>query len=300
MPRAAVDRRTAARLRLVSEVLSDPGRDVATPTELDWVREPGPSMGGDDSVDDLPVSHGWSVPRPRPAGHGEGNVAGRLAIRDRLAVACARCDVGLRGVVALAVVGVLAAVFAGVIYLRARPVAVPVGASGASSASLASQPVSATPPLASPAAPAASVLVDVAGRVRRPGVVRLPAGARVADAVRAAGGPLTRKDLGLLNLASRLTDGEQVVVGLPAGAGAGAVAGTVGPTDGSSAAPAPVDVNTATGEELDTLPGVGPVLARRILDYRAAHGAFHSVEELAQVPGIGPSKLADLRPLVML
>ena len=155
----------------------------------------------------------------------------------------------------------------------------------------------------SPAATGASpgggedVTVDVAGKVRRPGVTTLPAGSRVADALEKAGGARGRVDLSTLNLARILVDGEQILVGRAAPAG-GMAAGA------STAAPDPtgalVNINTATSEQLDTLPGVGPVTAQKILDWRAAHGAFSSVDELLEIDGIGDKTLAELAPHVTL
>ncbi|MEU3460200.1 ComEA family DNA-binding protein [Streptomyces sp. NPDC006733] len=142
------------------------------------------------------------------------------------------------------------------------------------------------------AVPRTVLTVDVAGRARRPGVLRLPAGSRVADALAAAGGALPGTDTSALNLARVLSDGEQVVVGgPPAPAGPGQ-----GPGGGASAGP--VSLNSATAEQLETLPGVGPVLARHILDYRAQHGGFASVEQLRDVTGIGDRRFSDLKPLV--
>jgi competence protein ComEA len=142
-------------------------------------------------------------------------------------------------------------------------------------------------------AEAAQLFVDVVGAVRRPGLYRIPDGARVADAVRRAGGPTPKAQLELVNLAARVADGEQVVV--PRRGAVGAVAlgggGTSGPTG-------PVHLNSATLEQLDALPGVGPVTAQKILAYRQQHGGFGSVDELDAVPGIGPARLADLRSLV--
>jgi competence protein ComEA len=152
------------------------------------------------------------------------------------------------------------------------------------------------------------VVVHVVGRVRHPGVVRLPQGSRVEQAVTAAGGARRDADLSGVNLARPLVDGEQVVVPRP-GQPAAPAAGTAGPVGASATAagsgaagPAqqPVDVNTATLAELDTLPGVGPVLAQRILDWRAQNGKFTSVDELGEVSGIGDAVLARLRPLVRL
>ena len=143
-------------------------------------------------------------------------------------------------------------------------------------------------------AKAAQLFVDVVGAVRRPGLYRVPDGARVADAVRRAGGPTPKAQLELVNLAARVADGEQVVV--PRRGVVGAVAPAGG---GGSAAPAgPVHLNSATLEQLDALPGVGPVTAQKIVAYRQQHGGFGSVDELDAVPGIGPARLADLRNLV--
>jgi|SRR4051794_17007672 competence protein ComEA len=135
---------------------------------------------------------------------------------------------------------------------------------------------------------AAEVVVDVAGRVRRPGIVELPAGSRVVDALRAAGGPRHHVDTSALNLARPLVDGEQIVVGVdvPIAAPAPAVSAS-SPTG----AIAPVDVNTATLEQLDTLPGIGPVTAQAIIDWRTQNGAFTSVDELLEVSGIGDPTL---------
>jgi competence protein ComEA len=152
-------------------------------------------------------------------------------------------------------------------------------------------PAVAVAPVVSPAPD--GVVVDVGGRVRRPGLVTLPAGARVADALRAAGGALRQRDLLLLNLAAKVTDGQLLLVGVN-GAPAAAAAG--GSDAGGSSAP--VDLNTATADQLDQLPDVGPVLAQRIIDYRTQHGGFDSVSQLRDVSGIGDATFADLQPLV--
>lgn len=144
----------------------------------------------------------------------------------------------------------------------------------------------------------ATALVHVAGAVRRPGVYRFGHGARVQDAVRRAGGPRPQADLNAINLAGEVSDGQQIVVPSRSGAGgnsgAGAAAGAVTP----SAPSTPVNLNTATAEQLDTLEGVGPVTAQKILDWRREHGGFRSVDDLAQVPGIGPKRMAALRDKV--
>jgi competence protein ComEA len=154
-------------------------------------------------------------------------------------------------------------------------------------------PRAATPPLrvARPAhAAAPQLVVDVAGAVRRPGLHRLPSGARVDDALTAAGGATARADLAAVNLAAPLADGEQVVVPVRGSGGAGA---------GAGAANAPVDLNSATAEQLDALPGIGPATAAKIVSYRQQHGAFHSLAELDGVPGIGAAKIAQLKGLVV-
>ena len=146
------------------------------------------------------------------------------------------------------------------------------------------------------------VIVHVAGAVRRPGVYRIEAGARVDEAVRRAGGATRRADLGGLNLAAKVEDGRQVLVPRRAAAGAdppGQAAGTAaGSAAGTGAAAAPVNLNTATLAQLDTLSGVGPATAQKILDYREEHDGFGTVEELGEVPGIGDVRLATLRELV--
>jgi len=150
-----------------------------------------------------------------------------------------------------------------------------------------------------------ALVVHVAGAVRRPGVYRMRAGSRVDDAVMRAGGPRRRADLSALNLAAELEDGRQVLV-LPrapaaAGGSAAAAAGAGGAGGAAAAPPAvPLNLNSATLEQLDELDGIGPATAQQIIDYREANGGFGSIEELDQVPGIGESRLASLRDKVRL
>ena len=145
-------------------------------------------------------------------------------------------------------------------------------------------------------------VVQVVGEVGRPGVYRMRAGERVDDAVRRAGGATAHADLAGVNLAAKVEDGRQVIVPARGAAGAApAAGGVVAPGGAGSAAPAggqQINLNTATAEQLDGLDGVGPATAQKILAYRQQHGGFRSVTELDQVAGIGPKKLAALKPLV--
>jgi competence protein ComEA len=145
-------------------------------------------------------------------------------------------------------------------------------------------------PISAPTAPP-PLVVDIAGAVRRPGLYHLSGSARIADAIARAGGPTPKADLEQVNLAAPLADGEQVVVPRRgAGGTAGSAPGAPGP---------PVQLSTATAEQLDTLPGIGPVTAQKIIDYRGQHGAFHSVDELDAIPGIGPARIEQLKGLVV-
>jgi competence protein ComEA len=138
------------------------------------------------------------------------------------------------------------------------------------------------------------VVVDVVGAVRQPGLYRLPQGSRIADAVARAGGTTGKAELAQVNLAAPLADGEQVVV--PKRGAAGATAAPSGSGAGTGAGPtAPVQLSTATLEQLETLPGIGPVMAQN----RTKHGAFSSADELDAVSGIGPKRLDQLRDLVV-
>ena len=150
----------------------------------------------------------------------------------------------------------------------------------------AEQPAPAQPLLAEPAAAAPRLVVHVAGSVKRPGLYRLREGKRVADAVARAGGATAPADTASINLAAPLADGMQVVVPRKvAGGSAPAVGGRV-------------SLSSATAAELDGLPGIGPVTAQKILDYRAQHGGFRSVDDLDAIPGIGPARIEQLRDVV--
>jgi competence protein ComEA len=150
-----------------------------------------------------------------------------------------------------------------------------------------------SPPVRRSATARATLVVDVAGAVRRPGLYRLTRGARIADAVQLAGGFTRRADRVGVNLAAPVADGEQIVVPARGQAAAGASSGA-GPSP-----TAPLDLNTATLEQLDALPGIGPTTAQKILDYRQAHGPFHAVADLDAVPGIGQGRIEQLKGLVI-
>jgi competence protein ComEA len=229
------------------------------------------------------------VPLPEPGRHASRR-PGRLA---RLLPEPLRGQVGL-GPGALAVVAVVVAAGLAVTawwVVRAEPSVVTPVEPGP--APLLVSPAS---PSATAAAPVAdeSVTVDVAGKVRRPGIAVLDPGSRVIDALRAAGGPRPGVDLTTLNLARVLVDGEQIVVGLPAAVTAPPVAPVGGATPGAPL----VDLNTATTVELEALPEVGPVTASAILAWRDQNGGFTAVSELLEVDGIGDATLASIAPFV--
>lgn len=144
-----------------------------------------------------------------------------------------------------------------------------------------------------PAAAPRPLVVDVVGAVRRPGLVHLARGARAADAIASAGGLTAHALRAGVNLAALVADGEQLVVPDRRSPGAAVAAG------GGAATGAPVSLSTATAEQLDALPGVGPVTAQKIVAYRAQHGPFSSVDGLDAIPGIGPARIADLQGLVV-
>ncbi|MEU5252425.1 ComEA family DNA-binding protein [Streptomyces longwoodensis] len=265
---------------------------------------------GDALIDTGPVAlHGMDSWRERAG----------FAVRERMPLWMqTRYGLERRSVLALAVVLVVAAVFAVQHFWsgRTQTVSAPevVRAVAPFDKASAGPTASATGVAAGPSStPGASaspeIVVDVSGKVRKPGIHRLPAGSRVADALRAAGGVRPGTNTDGLNRARFLVDGEQVAVGItgappgpPAGAGtSGAVgsgAGAAGGAGAGAAPGAPISLSTATAEQLDTLPGVGPVLAQHIVDYRTRHGGFRSVDELREVNGIGERRFADLRNLV--
>jgi competence protein ComEA len=222
----------------------------------------------------------------------------------------ARCDPGRRTVLAMAVVAAVTVLIAGGWVLAARPhrvlaAALPAGSAAATGDVPSPAPLVPGGSLQSPLAGSsgappnpAPLVVDVVGKVRKPGVYRLAPGSRVDDAVTMAGGLQDGVDPLTVNLARKLADGEQLLVGLVRGGGLGGP-----PADAAAAVPGAatslVDLNSATAAQLDGLPGVGPVLAQHILDWRNQHGRFDSVDQLRSVSGIGDSKFADLKALVV-
>jgi competence protein ComEA len=203
----------------------------------------------------------------------------------------ARWRVGLGAAVVLLVLGVAVAVVAGLV----------AGGGGAEPlAELTPSPGSEVTPASPVPTAAASVVVHVLGQVNRPGVYELRDGARVLDAIGAAGGFTAAADQGALNLARVLVDGEQLVVPRPGEAPVPVASDPVGAAGGTAAVPgAKVDLNTATLEQLETLPRVGPALAQRIVDWRTQNGRFASVDDLKNVTGIGDKTFAGLKDLVV-
>ncbi|GAA3241899.1 hypothetical protein GCM10017691_45520 [Pseudonocardia petroleophila] len=274
-------------------------------------RPPGGRAGAVDlpAPDDVPSTGQRDDPWTGPDGAGAAP-SGRSGVRSRILSALvpaawrgARVDPGRPGAKALALVAALAAVVAAVGVWTDRPRTEPVAALPAVVVTDApdSPGTASAPAGAAPAEPAGPLVLSVSGKVARPGLIELPDGSRVADALEAAGGALPGTDLSSLNLARRVVDGEQIAVGVPPAADAAPVSGgTAGPAAGEGAATGgPVDLNTATESQLDSLPGVGPVTAQRILEWRERNGRFTRVEQLREIEGIGERRFAQLRELVV-
>jgi competence protein ComEA len=250
--------------------LPPPPVDGSPPVADVWQTEQGlPAVSGEDRSPPF-GDGGWSAAsgpdrwgdEPSPAAPGQRRLVGGPG----------PFDPGRPGVKALAAVAAVVVLGAALWAYRSRPRVEAVTPVTSASSAVAI-------PAPARSSETAEVVVAVSGKVRRPGLVRLPAGARVADAVEAAGGAQPGADLTSLNLARRVVDGELIPVGV-------------------TPPPGKVNLNTATLQELDSLPGVGPVLAQRILDHRESTGGFRSVGELRNVDGIGASRFEDLKDLV--
>lgn len=258
---------------------------------------------------DSPVLEEPDEAAPLPFGS---RVAGAVADRIPPGLRGFRVGVDGRVVAAVGVLALLAMLLAGVGWWRSRPASVDVPA-----AVLASGPAVAPPPASGAVEPAgasvasvpaatvaASVSVHVAGRVARPGLITLPAGSRVDDALKAAGGAIAGTDLAGVNLARVVSDGEQIPVGVvgatapPPGAVSAAGGANSAAPGRSSGVAAVVDLNTATADQLEALPGIGPVMASNILEWRREHGRFTSVDQLREIRGIGDRRFQDLRTKV--
>jgi competence protein ComEA len=267
-----------------------------------------------------PVSGGWLPEQPRPAASPPVIAAPIVApplsslvgawVDDRLPL-WAR---GLTGrvsrgaVLALAVVVVVVAVGTTVVLHHRSASPAYAGStwpgstsptSASSAADSGSSAASVTGGATADSASSDSIVVDVAGKVRRPGLVTLPPGSRVADAIAAAGGALRHRDIATTDLAAKVGDGQLLLIGVT-GSGSTGTPGdsSTGGTTSGSGSSAPVSLSSADLTTLETLPGVGPVTAQKIIDWRTAHNGFTSIEQLQQVPGIGPAHYAEVEALV--
>ena len=252
-----------------------PGEDDVRPAaEDDALPEADPAGGY--------AGHPADGPDHPPAGMG----------RHRAPGPAVRWDPGRRGARSLWIAGLLAALLLVAWTWVDRPRVEPAPAPATGSA--APPAPTSSPAVGEAAGTATPVVVAVVGLVARPGLVTVPTGSRVADAVEAAGGLLPGTDPAAVNLAALVTDGQQIAVGVPGVAGSQPMPPDAGGAGGGGL----VDLNSATAQELDALPGIGPVLAQRIVAHRDEQGPFRSVDQLDDVPGIGPTIFTELAELV--
>ncbi|MGH3545384.1 MAG: helix-hairpin-helix domain-containing protein [Mycobacteriales bacterium] len=277
---------------------------------------PGPSYRPQPTASHADTGRGdahWLLP---PTGHESGSGTSRFSLSQDLRLAgdqtpqsevaplpwwrAARIDPTRRGVAAAAIGAVTVLVILGALFgvklwqrdaAESAPVPLPEVTSQAAGTEKGASPGTATDKTR-------ELVIAVSGKVLKPGLVRVPDGARVDDAIQAAGGMTPGTSLGDLNLARKVVDGELIVVGGPPPPAPPGGSGSVSPDGAGSPSGVLLDLNSATVTQLDALPGLGPVMAQRILDYRSAHGRFGSVGELRKVDGIGEVKFAKLKPLV--
>ena len=258
-------------------------------------REDGPTpTGRDPGTEELtPEPEGGSRAGPSNADPPTTSTPVRRAVRRWLPESWsrARVDPGRYGRRGIALAAVVALAVVGVVTWLDRPVPEPAPAAPVQ------EQVAAPPVQQAAAPPPADLVVSVVGEVSRPGLVTLRPGERVADALDAAGGALPGTDITTLNLARRLVDGEQLYVAVPVPPGA-QPGGRQASTPEPGGAGSKVDLNTATEEQLDALPGIGQVTAERIVQWREQHGRFGSVDQLGDVEGIGDTRMERLRELV--
>jgi len=299
-----VARAARRRLELLGQELARTGPEPGRERPLELPVEAGRARG--DSVPGEPVEPVLVRAPGRHSRHSASlNGRGVAWLQDRLpATLQGRVSLGVGHVAVLSIVAAVALAVTAYLTIRARPTVGPVpqvrtsagaspsvGVSGSASVGASAGPAGAPAP--GDQGPGGTVVVDVAGKVRRPGVATLPAGSRVVDAIRKAGGARPGVDLSALNLARVLSDGEQILVGVAPAPG---VAASASSQPGASSDGALVNLNTATLDQLDSLPGVGPVTAQKILDWRTAHGSFTAIDDLLEVDGIGEKTLADMAP----
>ncbi len=294
--RSLTDERSAAPRGPGSSAVAGRHSSVAVDGPTDPVGEqpPGWVPAWDEETEDAPAAPPPAVPEDEPV-----RLPSRWhRLRERWVpeqLHGVRIDPGRRGLVLLSLVSAVSALAAALgVWLGgpARAAVQPVS----NPAAVVSAPAQSESTPAVTTSASADIVVSVTGAVRQPGLVSLLAGARVADAVAAAGGPLDGTDLTGVNLAARLADGDSVVVGGPGSTVQGA--GGAGGSGAGTGAGALIDLNRADQATLETLPGVGPVMAGNIISWRTTNGPFTSVDQLQEVTGIGPSRFATLAPLV--